>query len=225
MKRLNADERGQYLGEFDGDDKILVVLSDGSYELSNFDLSNHFDEKMIRIEKFYPEHVYTVVHQDGKSGTYFVKRFKFDDQPIGKRISFINEEPGSKLVLMSNAAEPTVKLDILKGKSQTEETLEQPLTEIIDIKGIKAQGNRLSFHTVKSVTLITADEDLSEKGKEKAEVASEGGETKSGETKSSAATDEISADATKDKKEDDIKLEITNPDDIQIDDKGQMEMF
>ncbi|MNN87110.1 hypothetical protein D3C81_2046160 [compost metagenome] len=73
--------------------------------------------------------------------------------------------------------------------------------------------------------MITADEDLSEKGKEKAEVASEGGETKSGETKSSAATDEISADATKDKKEDDIKLEITNPDDIQIDDKGQMEMF
>lgn len=218
MKRLNADERGQYLGEFDGDDKILIVMSDGSYELSNFDLSNHFDEKMIRIEKYYPEHVYTAVHQDGKSGTYYVKRFKFDEQPIGKRVSFINEEPGSKLILLSNAAEPVVKLDILKGKSQTEETLEQPLTEIIDIKGIKAQGNRLSFHTVKTVSLLTPDEDLSEKDKKKTATETEGD--------SPAKTTTAAEDAqTEDKKEDDIKLEITNPDDIQIDDNGQMEMF
>lgn len=226
MKRLNADERGQYLGEFDGDDKILVVLSDGSYELANFDLSNHFDEKMIRIEKYYPDHIYTVVHKDGKSGTYFVKRFKFDDQPIGKRISFINEDAGSKLILMSNAAEPMVKLEILKGKSQTEETLDQPLTEIIDVKGIKAQGNRLSFHTVKSVTLLTADEDLSQKSKEKAAESSTDtteptGDSTTTEVDSSVKEKEVEST----EKNDDIKLEITNPNDIQIDDKGQMEMF
>ena len=226
MKRLNADERGQYLGEFDGDDKILVVLSDGSYELSNFDLSNHFDEKMIRIEKYYPDHIYTVVHKDGKSGTYFVKRFKFDDQPIGKRISFINEDAGSKLILMSNAAEPMVKLEILKGKSQTEETLDQPLTEIIDVKGIKAQGNRLSFHTVKSVTLLTADEDLSQKSKEKAAESS----TDTTEPTVDSTTTEVDSSVNEKEvesteKNDDIKLEITNPNDIQIDDKGQMEMF
>lgn len=226
MKRLNADERGQYLGEFDGDDKILVVLSDGSYELSNFDLSNHFDEKMIRIEKYHPDHIYTVVHQDGKSGTYFVKRFKFDDQPIGKRISFINEDAGSKLVLMSNAAEPMVKLEILKGKSQTEETLDQPLTEIIDVKGIKAQGNRLSFHTVKSVTLTTADEDLSQKGKEKAaETSTDTTETTVDSTITAVDSSVKEKEVESTDKNDDIKLEITNPNDIQIDDKGQMEMF
>ncbi len=226
MKRLNADERGQYLGEFDGDDKILVVLSDGSYELSNFDLSNHFDEKMIRIEKYHPDHIYTVVHQDGKSGTYFVKRFKFDDQPIGKRISFINEDAGSKLVLMSNAAEPMVKLEILKGKSQTEETLDQPLTEIIDVKGIKAQGNRLSFHTVKSVTLTTADEDLSQKGKEKAaETSTDITETTVDSTITAVDSSVKEKEVESTDKNDDIKLEITNPNDIQIDDKGQMEMF
>ncbi|WP_088160714.1 DNA gyrase/topoisomerase IV subunit A [Sphingobacterium sp. G1-14] len=226
MKRLNADERGQYLGEFDGDDKILVVLSDGSYELSNFDLSNHFDEKMIRIEKYHPDHIYTVVHQDGKSGTYFVKRFKFDDQPIGKRISFINEDAGSKLVLMSNAAEPMVKLEILKGKSQTEETLDQPLTEIIDVKGIKAQGNRLSFHTVKSVTLTTADEDLSQKGKEKAaETSTDITETTVDSTITAVDSSVKEKEVESNDKNDDIKLEITNPNDIQIDDKGQMEMF
>ncbi|MGE8301691.1 MULTISPECIES: DNA gyrase/topoisomerase IV subunit A [Sphingobacterium] len=226
MKRLNADERGQYLGEFDGDDKILVALSDGSYELSNFDLSNHFDEKMIRIEKYYPDHVYTVVHQDGKSGTYFVKRFKFDDQPIGKRISFINEDAGSKLILMSNAAEPMVKLEILKGKSQTEETLDQPLTEIIDVKGIKAQGNRLSFHTVKSVALTTADEDLSQKGKERAaETSTDTTETTVDSTITAVDSSVKEKEVESTDKNDDIKLEITNPNDIQIDDKGQMEMF
>src|SRR5690606_21006414 len=136
----------------------------------------------------------------------------------------INEDAGSKLILMSNAAEPLVKLDILKGKSQTEETLDQPLTEIIDVKGIKAQGNRLSFHTVKSVTLLTADEDLSQKGKEKplAETT-DAPETKVDSTEPIADSSPKEAETTE--KNDDIKLEITNPDDIQIDDKGQMEMF
>ncbi|MBP3943341.1 DNA gyrase/topoisomerase IV subunit A [Sphingobacteriaceae bacterium WQ 2009] len=160
LKRLNADERGKYLGEFDGDEKILTVMADGSYELSSFDLSNHFDEKMIRIEKFHPTHVYTAIHQDGKTLTYFVKRFKFDDLPIGKRVSLINEEPKSKLILLTNADEPLVRLDLLKGKSQVPETIEQPLAEIIDVKGYKAQGNRLSFHTVKYITVLSKDQDL-----------------------------------------------------------------
>src|SRR5690606_21077468 len=142
LKRLNADERGRYLGEFDGDDKILLVHPDGSYEFSSFDLSNHFDDKLLKMEKYQPDHIYTAIHQDGKSGTYLVKRFKFEDQPIGKRVSFINDSPGSKLILLTNAQEPVVHLDILKGKSQTPESLDQPLNEIIHIKGMKAQGNR-----------------------------------------------------------------------------------
>ncbi|MDH5827705.1 DNA gyrase/topoisomerase IV subunit A [Sphingobacterium faecium] len=213
MKRLNADERGQYLGEFDGDDKILMVLSDGSYELSNFDLSNYFDDKMIRIEKYMPEHVYTAIHQDGKSGTYYVKRFKFDDLPVGKGMSFINDDPGSKLILLTNNTDPLVHLDILKGKSQIEESLDQPLNEIIDVKGIKAQGNRLSFHTVKNVKLLTEEIDLALSVKETAAPVSE---------ETTAINEEKTtepADAS------DIKLEITNPDDIQTDNGGQIELF
>lgn len=161
LKRLNADERGKYLGEFDGNDKILVVLADGSYELSSFDLSNHFDEKMIRIEKYSPKQVYAAIHQDGKTGTYYVKRFTFDDLPVGKRSKFINEDPGSKLIVLTNADEPIVRLSILKGKSQTPEEIEQALNEIIDVKGIKAQGNRLSTHAIKKIKLITEEKDLS----------------------------------------------------------------
>ncbi|MGJ1431210.1 DNA gyrase/topoisomerase IV subunit A [Sphingobacterium spiritivorum] len=223
LKRLNVDERGKYLGEFDGDDKILVVLSDGSYELSNFDLSNHFDEKMIRIEKFYPDHVYSAIHQDGKSGTTYVKRFTFDDLPIGKRMTLINDEPGSKLIVLTNAAVPVVKLELLKGKSQTEEVLEQSLTEIIDVKGIKAQGNRLSFHNIRKIELITPEEDLTlikEKAANEAVAQATGEEAKSDESGNVEASDDkgTSADSG-------IKLEITNPDDIQIDDKGQMGLF
>ncbi|NGF56113.1 DNA gyrase/topoisomerase IV subunit A [Parapedobacter sp. SGR-10] len=208
LKRLNADERGKYLGEFDGDDKILMVFQDGSYELSNFDLNNHFDEKMIRIEKHLLDHVYAAVHQDGKSGTYYVKRFTFDDIPLGKRVTFINDEPGSKLILLTNNPEPVVKIDQLKGKSQTPETIEQPLNELIDIKKIKAQGNRLSFHNVQEVQLLTADIDLTVE-KETETTAQE-----SLSTETASASDSSS-----------VSFEITNPDDIQVDDGGQIGLF
>lgn len=225
LRRLNADERGRYLGEFDGDDKILLVYPDGSYEFSSFDLSNHFDNSVLRMEKFTPEQIYTAVHQDGKSGTFYVKRFKFDDQPVGKRVSFINETPGSKLILLTNGPEPVVRVHLLKGKTQTPETLEQPLNEIIDVKGLRAQGNRLSFHTVKKVKLITEEVDLVEKAAEPA-----------------AKTEDISApvvsdsdEAAKDEREitpkaedipnDTISLEITNPDDVNLDDSGQTSLF
>ncbi|MBB2952487.1 DNA gyrase/topoisomerase IV subunit A [Sphingobacterium sp. JUb56] len=214
-KRLNADERGQYLGEFDGDDKILIVMSDGTYELSNFDLSNYFDDKMIRIEKYFPDHVYTAIHQDGKSGTYYVKRFKFDDIPVGKSVSFINDEPGSKLIVLTNSTDPVVHLEVLKGKSQTEESLDQPLNEIIDVKGLKAQGNRLSFHTVKSVKLTTDEIDLAVSAKEEVTAPTETSESDEETEKTAEATNSQS----------DIKLEITNPDDIQTDNGGQIELF
>src|SRR6185312_2658366 len=151
LKRLNADSRGKYLGEFDGDDRVLTVLSDGTYELTSFDLNNHFDDKMIVIEKYNPEKVYTVVHLEGKSKNYMVKRFKFENTAIGKQTSVISEESGSKLTLISGSPQPMVTVDQLKGKTETPETVELNLSELIDVKGMKAMGNRLSQHTVKSI--------------------------------------------------------------------------
>ncbi|HEY9197264.1 MAG TPA: DNA gyrase/topoisomerase IV subunit A, partial [Mucilaginibacter sp.] len=89
LKRLNADGRGKYLGEFDGDDRILTVLSNGVYELSSFDLNNHFDDKMILIEKYDPQAVFSIVHIEGKSKNYLVKRFSFENIAIGKQVSLI----------------------------------------------------------------------------------------------------------------------------------------
>ena len=212
LQRLNADERGRYLGEFDADEKILLVYPDGTYECSSYDLSNHFDEKLLRMEKFVPKHVYTAVHKDGKSNTFYVKRFAFDEQPVGKRVSIINDNPGSALILLTNADNPIVRLDILKGKSQTPETMAQLLNELIDVKGMKAQGNRLSFHTVAKVKLTTEELDMALLNDAKAEEAT---------TEESAAAD------TTETATDNLSLEITNPDDVQLDDPedGQTSLF
>src|SRR6201994_4599010 len=134
LKRLNADSRGKYLGEFDGEDKILTMFGNGVYELTSFDLSNHFDDKMLLIEKYNPEKVYTVIHIDGKSKNYLVKRFVFENLVIGKQVSIISEESGSKLVLISAAQQPVVKVDQLKGKTETPETIESDLSTLIDVK-------------------------------------------------------------------------------------------
>jgi len=254
LKRLNADDRGKFLGEFDGDDKILMALGDGSYELSTFDLNNHFDEKMIRLEKFIPEQVYTAIHQDSK-GTYFVKRFNFDDNPVGKRVKFIGED--SKLILLTNNDQPVVHLDLLKGKSQTPEELDQDLTEIVDVKGMKAQGNRLSFHTVKKIKLLTEEKDLAEVvevgglegsrnglevGAGLEEVDSQAENPMMGNVEDVKKEEDVQKDVELENKEDvqkeldvenkedvqkadEISFEITNPDDIQIDDNGQLGLF
>src|ERR1700754_336374 len=158
LKRLNADSRGKYLGEFDGDDRILTVMSNGIYELTSFDLNNHFFDNMILIEKYNPEKVYTVVHYEGKSKNYLVKRFTFENTPPGKETSIISDENGSKLKFISGATNPGAKIDQLKGKTQTPETIEVNLAELIDVKGMKAMGNRVSQHTVQAVTLIQSEE-------------------------------------------------------------------
>ncbi len=250
LKRLNADGRGKYLGEFDGADKILTILSNGSYELTSFDLSNHFDDKMILIEKYDPEKVFTVVHFDGKSKNYYVKRFLFDDTPVGKVTSIINEEPGSKLIIISGAAQPVVKIDSLKGKSLTPETSEINLADAIDVKGMKAQGNRLSPNEIKTIELIAEHDDPEDVPDPVAEVSLEEvvleekldseaeKEVTSAEEDVSLAEKEKAkhpATSTEKKKSSEkeeepkpvkkVDFEITNPDDIEIDDKGQLGLF
>lgn len=216
LKRLNADERGLYLGEFDGEDKILTVLSDGTYELTSFDLNNHFDDKTIRIEKYNTDRVFTAVHQDGKTGNYYVKRFLFENTPLGRKTSIINEEPGSKLLILTAAKQPVVTIDILKGKSQTPETLEVDLTEIIEVKGMKAQGNRLNSNPVTKVVLNSTEEEPVEE-----ETTTPTKENPMSKT----ITSEEKTEETTNTETSGVDFEITNPDDIQIDDKGQLGMF
>ncbi|HEK19989.1 MULTISPECIES: DNA gyrase/topoisomerase IV subunit A [unclassified Mucilaginibacter] len=230
LKRLNADGRGKYLGEFDGDDRILTVMANGVYELTSFDLNNHFDDKMILIEKYDPAKVFAVVHYDGKSKNYMVKRFAFEAIAIGKQSCIISDESGSKLVIISGAAQPVVKVEQLKGKTAVEETVELNLTDLIDVKGMKAMGNRLSVHQVKAVELIAEhddEEDVPDPAPDSVEdteiiVTPEEKQVKD-EAPVADETDSSPEPAEQPKKK--IDLEITNPDDIDIDDKGQLGLF
>jgi topoisomerase-4 subunit A len=249
LKRLNADGRGKYLGEFDGDDRVLTVMSNGIYELTSFDLNNHFDDKMLLIEKYNPEKVYTVVHYEGKSKNYMVKRFVFENTAVGKQNTIISEESGSKLVLILGAAQPVVKVEQLKGKIETPEIIEIDLSELIDVKGMKAMGNRLSQHTVKSIELIAeinpveeepepdivSEElpEIEESAKPSVELAESPKESvqspiekpvKSNDQSVESSSKE-SVDSQEEHPHKKIDFEITNPDDIDMDDTGQLGLF
>ena len=230
LKRLNADGRGKYLGEFDGDDRILTVLSNGVYELSSFDLNNHFDDKMILIEKYEPQAVFSIVHIEGKSKNYLVKRFSFENIAVGKQVSLISEEAGSKMVLIGHTA-PVISMTHLKGKDQTPETLELNLADVIDVKGMKAMGNRLSQHPVKSVELIsdginqateTAETDINEEATLASTDTNEDEPVVSQEDGPATPANQSEESPKPPKK---IDFEITNPDDIDMDDQGQLGLF
>jgi topoisomerase-4 subunit A len=158
LRRLNVDGRGKYLGEFDGDDKILQVHKEGWYELSSFELSNHFDADLLIIQKYDPEKAFSVLQYDGKAKNHFVKRFVFENIAVGKKQGFVSEEPGSRLVCITSNPAAKLKVDVLKGKSQIPETFEVVLAEFIDLKGIKANGNRLTQHEVKNIEVLDAEE-------------------------------------------------------------------
>ena len=159
LRRLNVDGRGKYLGEFDGDDKILQVHKDGWYELSSFELSNHFDADLLLIQKFDPEKAFAVVQYEGKAKNYFIKRFVFEPIAIGKKQTLISEETGSKFLYLTSNPEATLTVDVLKGKTQIPETIDIVLAEFIDLKGIRANGNRLTQHDVKEIR-ITKNEEI-----------------------------------------------------------------
>ncbi len=227
LKRLNPDGRGKYLGEFDGDDRILTVLSDGTYELTSFDLNNHFDDKMILIEKYQPEKVFSVIHLEGKSKNYMVKRFKFEPTSIGKQTNIISDESGSKLVIISGAQQPIITVEQLKGKTEVAETVELNLSELIDVKGMKAMGNRISQHPVKSVALLAEIEPevLEEEIIPEEETSEESPTIASLESTENESAESAKTESTESPSKKKIDFEITNLDDLDIDDKGQLGLF
>ncbi len=224
LKRLNVDHRGTFLGEFDGEDKILKVLSNGICEITSFDLTNHFEDKMIRIEKYNPDQVYTVVHFEGKLKNYFVKRFTFESLVLDKPVSLISDESGSKMVLISGASQPVVKVELSKGKAHLPETTELNLADLIDVKGIKAQGNRLSPHEIKSIELLAEhddEEDVPDPVPEVSlkEIVSEEHKEEEAEKELPQKEEPVAKPVKK------IELEITNPKDLDLKDKGQLPLF
>ena len=158
VHRLNVDERGDYLGEFLADDKILTVTQSGHYELYSFSLSNHFDEDMILIEKWRPNRPLTAIHYDGAKKHFFVKRFLVEG--LNRKVPFITEHADSFLEHATIDAKPVVELTFAKNKSGKDRGKEKvELENFIGIKGFKAAGNRMSQHKVKSIDILDSLEE------------------------------------------------------------------
>ena len=147
--RLNADNRGKYLGEFSGEDKILVIYKNGEFELYNFDLSNHFDAGILTIEKFDSSKILSVVYYDAEQDFYYVKRFEIDETE-GKRFRFIGENPENKLVSITWVRYPRLEIEF-GGKYAERENEIIEVAEFIGVKSWKAKGKRLSNYNIENV--------------------------------------------------------------------------
>ena len=143
--RLNYDGRGESLGEFNSNDRILVVLKSGEYYTSTFDAGNHYEDNILRIEKYREGLVWTAVLYDAEQGYPYVKRFVFE--PIAKKQSFIGENPESKLFLLSDTKYPRLKV-VFAGADAFREPLIVDVEEYIGVKSYKAKGKRITIYEV-----------------------------------------------------------------------------
>ncbi|MGA0555095.1 DNA gyrase/topoisomerase IV subunit A [Larkinella sp. VNQ87] len=155
LGRLNRDERGKYLGNFDNGASILVVYKDGQYELTNYNLTNRYEPAEIAVlEKFDPERVLSAVYYEANQKAHYVKRFKVETTTQDKKFSFIGDTKGSKLLAVTADRFPRFEIaHQMKEKGPLEKMVLEP-EGFIDIRGWKALGAKLPFARVKEVKLL-----------------------------------------------------------------------
>ena len=195
VMRLNYDKRGDYLGEFLSDDLILVIRTNGEYRTTSFDLSNHFETDILTVKKFDPNKVWTVALWDADQKYYYLKRFQLE--PTAKPLSFLGENPDSKLMLISGKPFPRIEV-IFGGGDAFRETLDIDAEEFIGVKGFRAKGKRLTTFEVEAINELEpirskpekesgeGDEEKPEEEAEPVEIDAE-----ADEESSEAETDEI----------------------------------
>ncbi|NDE03370.1 MAG: DNA gyrase/topoisomerase IV subunit A [Flavobacteriia bacterium] len=152
--RLNDEGRGKFLGSFKGEDRILTLYKNGEYRLSSFDLATHFDEDMIHIEKWIQDRPISAVYYDAEKELHYVKRFTCEVTQ-DKRVSYISEAPGSYLDVVSTAYRPEARIIFNKLLKETKNLPDQVLNlaDLIEVKGMKAQGNQMTKMKVKEIVL------------------------------------------------------------------------
>ncbi len=146
--RLNYEGEGKYLGEFQGDDMILVTTRGGDYRVCNFDLSNHFPADIHQIEKFEESKIWSAALFDADQNFAYLKRFTLEASE--KPLNFLGDNPDSRLFLLTDVVYPRVKV-IFGGNDDFREPLEIDVDEFIGVKGYKAKGKRISNFEVKTV--------------------------------------------------------------------------
>ena len=149
VNRLNYDEHGRLLGEFYDEDQILVILDNGDFYLTSFDLNNHFESNILRIEKYDANKVWTAVLFDADNQGYpYLKRFQMDASK--KKQNWLSENPASRLVLLTDVVYPLIKITY-GGADDFRGSEEIDAEQFIAVKGFKAKGKRLSTYQIESI--------------------------------------------------------------------------
>ena len=153
VQRLNVDGRGDLLGEFRGEDKILVVLQNGTIKIIDPDLLTHFSDEMIVLEKWIPKKPLSVVYFEGKKQRYFVKRFLIENE--NRQDKFISDHKDSFLEIISTDWKPVIEVvfNKIRNKNQKPNQVVE-LEQFISIKGVKAIGNQLTSDKVKQINTL-----------------------------------------------------------------------
>ena len=205
INRLNYDEHGQFLGEFHDDDQILVILKNGEFYLTNFDVSNHYENNILRIEKYQPDKVWTVVLYDADQQGYpYLKRFVVEASK--RKQNFLGENANSQLLILTDTVYPLIKV-VFGGNDAYREPMEIDAEQFIAVKGFKAKGKRISTWTIGSI------EELEPQRFPEPEETEEEAE----ETEEAEITDEGDEQETSDSPE--------TPSDIYKEEDGQLSLF
>jgi len=174
--RLNTMENGLFLGEFYGDDKILIITKDGNFYQSDFDLNNHYEDNILVMEKFDINKVWTAIFFDADQNYYYLKRFTFDD--VNKLSSFVGENEDSYFVCLSCVKYP--QFEVTYGGKYKDRPSENIIAEdFIAVKSFKARGKRISIYDIDKIVelepLVFDDEEesLNEVGVNSVEIESE----------------------------------------------------
>ncbi len=167
--RLNTEKRGKYLGEFDGEDRIIVFYQEGTYELTDYELTNRYEpDRVMLIEKFNPDKVITAIYYDGEQQKHFVKRFQIETNTKDKEFLFISEHKKSRLVFVTSVSNPKIELTTKQNKKK--QTEEVNLEELVDVRNWKAVGKKVCDKNLEQIELLTpaeAEEETVENSQDK----------------------------------------------------------
>ncbi|HBJ76657.1 MAG TPA: DNA gyrase/topoisomerase IV subunit A [Porphyromonadaceae bacterium] len=169
VKRINSDAHGELLGEFEGEDRILVMLKTGEYYTTDFDFSNHYDEDILFIKKFEERKVWSLAFYDGEQRYYYIKRFCFE--PIKEKQNILGEGKGNKMILLTEHSFPLFKVTF-GGEDRDKPSLEINVEEFIGVKNWRAHGKRIStlkIQTIEELPPLHEDNDEEEEIKNNVE--------------------------------------------------------
>ena len=151
VRRLNADGRGVLLGEFEGDDRLIVWTSKNQYYITGYELSQHFPDETVRVEKYEPDRIYALCYYDAEQKYYYLKRFTAE---ASERMQFfLDEEGAAEFVAMTGAAGTKLRI-AYKGAHASRPADEIDVDEFIGVKSHRAKGKRLTTYEVDSLAFI-----------------------------------------------------------------------